>query len=460
MSSPAIDYAALAEQVRISTCTVDYAALSDQARKAAPQRTIHNDSAGKPKPGTPHADDGIPDTGVMGALFTPARGVQQIGKGVQRIGNPQEGETLGGISDVVQGAMKVASPYAPQAIVAAPVAAATSLVGGGLGARVAGDAARSLNASPGAQELAETTGSVVGAGAGAVLGSKATPALRNLWESGKNVAAIAKDLAKDPQLLTEAIGVVSPRLAHIARVGGRLKDFADAVQTAQAARIAPVQGPPAAPAPATPIAAAPAVDPILDQIAQGELFKKPSFSALSPDEQAMATKLACQVQPKPVSTTIPAPEVVEHVKTGPSEPKGHTIQDQLQQYLEQQRAKAPAAAAPAADAGPVTAENLTDRLSNLLRDSKTAGGFDPDVPLGEVRGGQYLNRFGGSDSPVIDSSKRRVDSTAAVANPSKLQVVPSPNNLKSSKAYKNLLKRNPEAARKAMDLAIELDNER
>lgn len=136
---------------------------------------------------------------------------------------------------------------------------------------------------------------------------------------------------------------------------------------------------------------------------------------------------------------------------------GHTIQEQLQQYLESQRPKPAPITDPNAPLTPEASAALTDKLNKLNRDLAIEAGDNPNLHLGEVKGGKYLNRFVGSDSPVIDSGKRKPGSTAPVANPSKLKIVsPSPAQLRASPAYMKLLKSNPAAARAAMDLAMEL----
>ncbi len=62
--------------------------------------------------------------------------------------------------------------------------------------------------------------------------------------------------------------------------------------------------------------------------------------------------------------------------------------------------------------------DLTQKLNELLRKVKIEGGFDPDRPLGEVKGGRYPNRFAGDDSPIINSAEQRTSgSNLPVANP-------------------------------------------
>ncbi len=64
--------------------------------------------------------------------------------------------------------------------------------------------------------------------------------------------------------------------------------------------------------------------------------------------------------------------------------------------------------------------DLTQKLNDLLRKVKIEGGFDPDRPLGEVKGGRYLAKFdeGGGEAPVIQSQLRKPTSGVEPANPS------------------------------------------
>lgn len=132
------------------------------------QHRLHNDTAGKPPASV--EQPGLPDTGIMGALFTPIRGVQEIVQGAQRTQNPAEGETRGGIADMLHGFLNLLTPYLPEAIVAAPGRAALGLIGSQVGGKAAGVAADIADASPGARQLAEEAGTIVGAGAGALGG--------------------------------------------------------------------------------------------------------------------------------------------------------------------------------------------------------------------------------------------------------------------------------------------------
>lgn len=98
---------------------------------------------------------------------------------------------------------------------------------------------------------------------------------------------------------------------------------------------------------------------------------------------------------------------------------------------------------------------LTDKLNNLLRQARTDAGADPDLHLGHEKGAVYQNRFGSGDSPVIDSSKRRIDSTSEIANPGKIL---------TKKAFRDSLPPNSpllkaDAFEKAYKLAVELKSQ-
>lgn len=100
-------------------------------------------------------------------------------------------------------------------------------------------------------------------------------------------------------------------------------------------------------------------------------------------------------------------------------------------------------------------QELTDKLDNLLRQSRIEAGADPDLALGHEKGAVYQNRFGSSDSPVIDSSKRRIDSTAPIANPGKIM---------TKKAFRDSLPANSpllrgDAFEKAYKIAVELKSQ-
>jgi len=74
-----------------------------------------------------------------------------------------------------------------------------------------------------------------------------------------------------------------------------------------------------------------------------------------------------------------------------------------------------------APAKPAENADLTGKLNDLLRKEKIKAGLDPDLPLGEVKGGRYLAKFdeGGGEAPVIQSQLRKPTSTSTEpANPS------------------------------------------
>lgn len=142
-------------------------AAHPQPTGAGPTR--HNDSAGHPAAAVPQP--GLPEEGVMGALFTPARGAAQMVHGAGRLTAPGEGETRGGIADLLHGFLNVLSPYLPQSAAEVGLGKTVAgLVGSKVGGAVGDTVADLTGASPGARQLAGEGGSLVGAGVGAVGG--------------------------------------------------------------------------------------------------------------------------------------------------------------------------------------------------------------------------------------------------------------------------------------------------
>ncbi len=157
--------------------------------------------------------------------------------------------------------------------------------------------------------------------------------------------------------------------------------------------------------PPTPAEAAPAVPSGVDPAV---------WERLSPElQQQLRAKVAGQpVSSAPASAPLP-----------PRDPSHYGIE--------------PKAAAPAEELPPSSdigvhggVENtpepagpeLTKKLQDALRKAKIDAGLDPDVPLGQVKGGRYTARFDNGDpnSPIIDSSKRKAYSTATPANPMRI----------------------------------------
>lgn len=111
---------------------------------------------------------------------------------------------------------------------------------------------------------------------------------------------------------------------------------------------------------------------------------------------------------------------------------------------------AAAGAAPPKSAAPVS---LDEKLTALLQKVRAESGADPDLHLGELKGGRYPARFGGADSPVIHSELRKAGSTAEVANPGLL--LPKTEFIESL-PDSSPLRHNPKALDAAYKFALEL----
>lgn len=121
-----------------------------------------NEGMGKPKvdPGYHPEEEGA----IMDALHMPIRGVQQVAQGVGELS--KSGQRAHGVSDIIRGAPKILAPYAPQAIVAAPLMAAGGAVGSGVGSAVGESAARGLGADDDTAQAAGDVLSIPGAALG------------------------------------------------------------------------------------------------------------------------------------------------------------------------------------------------------------------------------------------------------------------------------------------------------
>lgn len=181
---------------------------ADVAQVHPPGPTRHNDTAGKPKPGTPGADAGIPDEGIMGQLFTPIRGVQRIATGAHRLGATGEGETRGGVADIIHGTMELLTPYLPEAAITAPLAFISSLAGAKLG----GAAAKGLtsdDASPGARQLAEVGGELAGGGLGFKGGKATSSGIRAATDLVRNAPdVIGRGARAVPDIVTTGLSKI------------------------------------------------------------------------------------------------------------------------------------------------------------------------------------------------------------------------------------------------------------
>lgn len=277
----------------------------------------------------------------MGALHTPIHGVEQIVRGAKRMGKPEEGETRGGISDVLRGAMKVASPYAIPAVVANPAAAATGLAGSYLGTEAGDIAADATDASPGARELLQTGGAIAGGYAGAKYGPKAVDAT---MQPVKSAAAAVKRVAIKPATLkTVGTGVgaavgsatgVGPYIGgYVGRqLGGELSDYLNT----------------------------PEVPPVPQSMLDKLGITRGEFEELPEDGQQQIRDL---VRPEraPMPAATPGP-----VDIGPKMPKGKTLDDLMREELESRKPSPQATSMP--PPGPPAPKQLN------------AGGVVPEPP--------------------------------------------------------------------------------
>lgn len=127
----------------------------------------------------------------MGALFTPVRGAQQIVQGAQRTQNPTEGETRGGIADMLHGFLNLLSPYLPGAVAAAPIPALAGAVGAPIGGAVGDAAAQALDAAPGTRQLSGEVGKLLGGATAA--GAASVPAVAEATaNAGRSLMPVAR----------------------------------------------------------------------------------------------------------------------------------------------------------------------------------------------------------------------------------------------------------------------------
>lgn len=133
-------------------------------------------------------------TSMPGAAITLApgnarAGIRQTLDGMARMTRPVErppdingtaqphgwDEKMGGASDIIRGTGRVMAPalLAPSAALA-PLATVGAVAGGAVGAGVAGIGARAANLGPGASDLAQDAGGMVGGGVGAKVGPVVT----------------------------------------------------------------------------------------------------------------------------------------------------------------------------------------------------------------------------------------------------------------------------------------------
>ncbi len=181
-----------------------------------------------------------------------------------------------------------------------------------------------------------------------------------------------------------------------------------------------------------------ATDPEVVRAAVKVLPKGPAMIAAHDTIQG-AIQRARGAAETPAAPTIPegidpelwgklTPEMQERLRTGktaapasapapqaPRDPSYYGVGNEPNTPVRPPIAEKPAEAPTPKEAPP---SDLTQKLNDLLRKVKIEGGFDPDKPLGEVKGGRYSNRFAGDDSPIINSAEQRTSgSNLPVANP-------------------------------------------
>lgn len=308
----------------------------------------------------------------------------------------KRGDYTQGISDMMRGVGTTAAPFAlPTAAATAPLATLLGIAGSGIGSAVTGGAARALGASDGVSSLAEDAGSIVGGSA--AMGAPKIKALAGDAVNGiGGLMSKVYDFATHP-VVRNAAGVASPKVGKAIDLAETLKNVYDAVKQAQAQSPAP----PAAPQ-------LPEIVPPSRQLGSGPL-----------------------ITPAPVDTSGIihgwSPTILQHDPTptpGLPAPKG-----------------------------------IDELLADLRKKLEDAGALTPGQHLGEVRGGRYPKRFAGDDSPVIDSYKRKPDSTAPIANPETItRGVNKANKAAAGNALSELpensvLLKNPKALQAAITLA-------
>lgn len=110
-------------------------------------------------------DAGPPDNlSPLSPAYHVGAGVQQIGEGVARMGEPGW-EKLGGASDIARGAMQVAAPFTlPTSLIRALPQTLLGLVGGGVAGGLTEGGLKLAGAPPGAAEAGGTAAGVLGGG--------------------------------------------------------------------------------------------------------------------------------------------------------------------------------------------------------------------------------------------------------------------------------------------------------
>lgn len=188
MSTQPIDYAALADQARQQAAPkVDYSALAEQARTSAPaakpsffQRVglvpdSSNNGAGV---GEKEMQGGVGDAVISGMGDASKRmGAAYVNHGpaevVRGIGDMASGEISKGGHRVMTGAGITLAPLAPEAIAAAPGAAALAAAGGIVAGKTAKGVSSAVGATPDQQAFIEDLANFAGGYAGAKAGGVA-----------------------------------------------------------------------------------------------------------------------------------------------------------------------------------------------------------------------------------------------------------------------------------------------
>lgn len=211
--------------------------------------TRHNDAMGGPPKGMAVPGNGepaFPESGVMGALFTPVRGAVQAGSGVKRVvTEPGMDNKVGGAADVIEGVGKMASPYLIPAVATNPVGVALGMGSGALAQQGVQKASNALGVP---KEYGRFAGDVAGIVAGtAASRPSVVQAVRNIpgqvARGAGNVAAevIGKTTGAGAGPLRRAVTNPSADLIEQMRnpdeldVVGHLKNAADAVKQARGA---------------------------------------------------------------------------------------------------------------------------------------------------------------------------------------------------------------------------------
>lgn len=170
-------------------------------------------------------DAGPPDNlSPLSPAYHVGAGVQQIGEGVTRMGEPGW-EKLGGASDIARGAMQVAAPFTlPTSLATAPAKTLLGLIMGGAAGGLAEGAAGAMGAPPGAAEAIGTGAGLAGGALGYRLGPT-NDTLLNLFRA-----------RNDPNF-REAVGNLIP-----AEYGTKVRKVGKALQAFKYATVEPPPG--------------------------------------------------------------------------------------------------------------------------------------------------------------------------------------------------------------------------